>query len=146
MRRRLRLDLISRPSSEGRRPAATENRKLIWEEGAARLAFFRAVGVSSSRQCDCPRASSLTPFAYLQHSEKRLLGDVHTADAFHALLAFLLLLEQLALAGDVAAVALGKDVFTHGMHRLARNDLGADGSLNGNFKHLAGDEFPHFGD
>ena len=34
-------------------------------------------------------------------------GHLDPADRLHLLLAFLLLLEQLALAGDVAAVALG---------------------------------------
>src|SRR5262245_49327235 len=41
-----------------------------------------------------------------QHREEGLLRDVHGADPLHPLLAFLLLLEQLALARDVSAVAL----------------------------------------
>jgi hypothetical protein len=44
----------------------------------------------------------------LQHGEEGLLRDLDVPDHLHALLAFLLLLEQLALAGDVAAVALGR--------------------------------------
>src|SRR5207237_10264163 len=37
---------------------------------------------------------------------ERLLGDLDAADHLHLLLAFLLLLQELALAGDVTAVAL----------------------------------------
>src|SRR5581483_9793273 len=44
----------------------------------------------------------------------------------HALLAFLLLLEELALAADVAAVALGKHVLAQRRNGLARDDLIAD--------------------
>src|SRR6186997_588363 len=46
----------------------------------------------------------------LQHGEKRFLRNLDTADALHALLAFLLLLQQLALARNVAAVAFGEHV------------------------------------
>ena len=41
-----------------------------------------------------------------QHGQERLLRHLDRADLLHPLLALLLLLEQLALAGDVAAVAL----------------------------------------
>jgi hypothetical protein len=52
----------------------------------------------------------------------------------HALLAFLLLLEQLALARDVAAVALRGDVLAHRCDRFARDDLAADGGLQRDFE------------
>jgi hypothetical protein len=42
------------------------------------------------------------------------------ADHLHALLALLLLLEQLALAGDVTAVALGEHVLADRADVLAR--------------------------
>ena len=48
--------------------------------------------------------------ATLEHGQERLLRDLDPPDLLHALLPFLLLLEELALAGDVAAVALGGDV------------------------------------
>ncbi len=54
--------------------------------------------------------------SYLVHSENRQEGFLRYfdgSDALHALLALFLLLEQLALAGDVAAVALGEDVLPH---------------------------------
>src|SRR3712207_6875935 len=54
-----------------------------------------------------------------------------------ALLALLLLFEQLALAADVAAVALGEHVLTLGLDRLAGNDLRADRRLDRHVEHLA---------
>ena len=65
----------------------------------------------------------------LQHAEKRFLRNLDLAEGFHSLLAFLLLLEEFAFAGDVAAVAFGRDVFAQGGDRLARDDLAADGRL-----------------
>src|SRR5258708_11407467 len=85
-------------------------------------------------------------FSDLQYGEEGFLGDVDFADALHALFAFFLFFEELAFAGDVAAVALGDDVFADGGDRLARDDLGADGGLDGDLAHLAGDEFAHLGD
>src|SRR5688500_3392226 len=49
----------------------------------------------------------------LQDRHEGLLRDVDAAHALHALLAFLLLLEQLPLAAHVAAVALGGHVLAH---------------------------------
>src|SRR2546430_14515796 len=74
------------------------------------------------------QTNSLPALAYLQHRQKRLLGNIHTADALHALLTFFLFFQQLALAGDVAAVAFGEHVLAHGMDRFAGDDLGADRS------------------
>ena len=54
----------------------------------------------------------------LQNAHKRLLRNLHVADLAHALLAFLLLLQQLALTGNVAAVALGEHVLAHGLMAL----------------------------
>src|SRR5438093_4128229 len=71
----------------------------------------------------------------LEESEKGLLGDVHPPDLLHPLLAFLLLLEKLALARDVSAVALGQDVLAHGCDVLAGDDPAADSGLDG---HLGG--------
>src|SRR4051794_25580926 len=45
--------------------------------------------------------------AVVEHCEEGLLGDLHAPDLLHPLLAFLLFLQELALAGDVAAVTLG---------------------------------------
>ncbi len=78
---------------------------------------------------------------YFEDGEEGFLGDVDAADALHALFAFLLLFEELALAGDVAAVALGEDVFADGADGLAGDDAAADRGLNGNFEHLARNQF-----
>ena len=43
-------------------------------------------------------------------AKKRLLRDLDRADLLHPPLSFLLLLEQLPLARDVAAIALGEHV------------------------------------
>ena len=51
-----------------------------------------------------------------------------------------LLLQQFALTGNVAAVTLGGHILAHGLHRLAGNDLGADGGLDGNLELLAWDK------
>jgi len=62
-------------------------------------------------------------FADLQHCEEGFLRDIDLADALHALLALFLLVEQLALTRDVAAVALGDHVLADGRYRRAGNDL-----------------------
>ena len=75
------------------------------------------------------------------------MWDVYLADALHALFAFFLLVQAACfLRLDVAAVALGDDVFADGGNGFARDDLGADGGLDGHFEHLAGDEFLHLVD
>ena len=65
----------------------------------------------------------------------------HTAQLAHTLFAFFLLFQQFLLAGDVAAVALGKNILTQRLNGFAGNDLGAHCRLNGDLKHLSGDMF-----
>src|SRR5467141_824610 len=77
---------------------------------------------------------------HLQRRDERLLRDVHLAELAHALLAFLLLLEELALARHVAAVALGGHVLAEGAHGLARDDLAADGGLDRDLEHVRRDQ------
>src|SRR4030095_4328860 len=57
-------------------------------------------------------AASYQLFLVFQPQDRHegVLRDLDVPDLLHALLALLLALEQLALAGDVAAVALGRDV------------------------------------
>ena len=57
-----------------------------------------------------------------QHGQERALRNLDAADLLHAPLARLLALEQLALAGDVAPVALG-DVLAVGLDGLAGDDV-----------------------
>src|SRR5216683_830475 len=79
--------------------------------------------------------------SYLQNREKGFLRDVHLADTLHAALAFFLFFEEFAFAGNVAAVALGENVFADGRDRFARNDAAADSGLDRHFKHLPRNEF-----
>ena len=80
------------------------------------------------------RAAARSPrrvVAELQDGQERLLGHLDAPDLLHAPLALLLLLEQLALARDVAAVALGDDVLAEGLDRLAGDDVRADAAWIG---------------
>src|ERR1700733_11402697 len=65
-----------------------------------------------------------------QCGDERLLRHLDAADGLHPLLAFLLLLQQFALAGDVTAVALRQHVFADRSNVLPRNDFGPDRGLN----------------
>src|SRR4029077_3555586 len=62
-----------------------------------------------------------------EHRKERFLRHLDRADDLHALLAFLLLLEQLALAGHVAAVAFRQHVLALGLDGLPGDDARADG-------------------
>src|SRR5919206_199825 len=72
----------------------------------------------------------------VEHGEERLLRHLDAADLLHPLLPRLLLLEQLALARDVAAVALGEHVLAARLHGLAGDDARADRGLDGDVEHL----------
>src|SRR5512138_270968 len=78
--------------------------------------------------------------ATLEHGEERLLGNLHPADLLHASLPLFLLLEQLPLAGDVAAVALRGDVLAHRLDGLAGDHLRTDRRLDGDLEHLPWDQ------
>jgi len=70
----------------------------------------------------CIRLHRRRDFAFslrdLEHGEEGFLGDIDLADLAHPLLAGLLLLQQLALARDVPAVALGEHVLAEGRDAL----------------------------
>src|SRR5215472_17163565 len=66
---------------------------------------------------------------HLQYCQKGLLRDFDAADALHALLAFLLFLEQFALARNIAAIALGEHVLAHRPYGCTRDDADADRQL-----------------
>src|SRR5712691_589105 len=72
----------------------------------------------------------------LQDRQERFLRDLHLADLLHALLALGLLGPELALAGDVAAVALGGDVLLHRRDRFAGDDSAADRGLDGDLEQV----------
>src|SRR5215204_3980499 len=76
-------------------------------------AVSRVIGTRCYRLLDVAGRASRASRGSILESEgldERLLGDVHLSDGPHPLLALLLLLEELALAGDVPAVQLGGDV------------------------------------
>src|SRR5437764_13354810 len=75
----------------------------------------------------------------LENGQERLLRNLHRSDLLHALLALLLLLQQLALAGDVATVELRGHVLAQRLHRLAGQDPRADRGLNRHVEDLARD-------
>src|SRR6266568_8409808 len=75
--------------------------------------------------------------AQREYRHERLLRNLDLADPLHALLALGLLVEQLALAADVTAIALGQNVLAHGADRLAGNDLAANRRLQRDVEHLA---------
>src|SRR5207253_721907 len=75
-------------------------------------------------------------YVHLQRRDERLLRDVDLAELAHALLAFLLLLQELALARHVAAVALGGHVLAERAHGLARDHLAADRRLDRDLEHV----------
>ena len=77
---------------------------------------------------------------HFEDGEEGRLGNLDVADLTHAFLASLLLLQQLALTRDIAAVALGRHILAHGLHRLAGDDFGADGRLDGDVELLTRDE------
>jgi hypothetical protein len=80
-----------------------------------------------------------------QSSDEGLLGHLDPADHLHALLALLLLLQELALARDVAAVALREDVLAHGADGLPRDDARADRGLDGHLELLPRDQLLELG-
>ena len=73
-----------------------------------------------------------------EDGDEGFLGDGDFSELLHALFAFLLLFEEFALAGDVAAVALGGDVLAEGADGGARDDLRAQGGLDGDGELLGG--------
>src|SRR6202040_1985895 len=83
---------------------------------------------------------------YFEDGEEGFLGDVDLADALHALFSFFLFFEKFTFAGNVTAVAFGEDVFADGGPGFAGDYAAADGGLNGNFEHLAGNQFSQTSD
>src|SRR5690606_31872171 len=81
---------------------------------------------------------------HFQRRNESLLRDFHLSEFAHFLLAGLLLLEQLALAGDVTAVALGQHVLPKGTDGFARNNPAADRRLNGDLEEMRRDELFQF--
>ena len=90
------------------------------------------------------RPSAWRSLVELEDCEEGFLGYLYGANLLHALLALLLLLQELALTRDVTAVALGCHVLADGFDGLAGNDFRADGGLDGDVELLARDELFEF--
>src|SRR5690349_5041536 len=77
---------------------------------------------------------------HLERGDEGRLRDLDVAHLAHALLALLLLLQELLLAADVAAIALGQHVLAQRADRLARDHPTADRRLDGDLEQLARDQ------
>src|SRR6266542_2830461 len=84
---------------------------------AEMMIFLRVTHPHSAR----PQSDAQRSDVHLQRRDERLLRNLHLAELAHALLAFLLLLQELALARHVAAVAFRGHVLAEGAHGLARD-------------------------
>src|SRR5439155_993734 len=118
-----------------------------WSRAAALLA-------SSPRPCGRASASSsgvvsttsprkavwMTRLVNLQDREEGFLRDLDRAHLLHAPFSFFLLLEELALPGNVAAVAFGGHVLAQRANRFARDHLGTDRGLDHDLEQLARDQ------
>src|SRR5687767_11121000 len=101
-------------------------------------------GSAASSFCAfCTFCASLWLLINLQYCQKRFLRDLDAPDFLHPLLAFLLFLQQLSLARDVAAVTLRDHVLAKRLHRFARDDLVPDCGLYRHFKQLSRDQLFH---
>src|SRR5262245_25592583 len=87
----------------------------------------------------CTRASLLATSVHFEDGQECPLRPLYRPDLLHPLLALLLLLQQLALPGDVPAVELGGDILAQGLDRLASDHVRADRGLHGDVEELTGD-------
>src|SRR3984893_7273347 len=78
--------------------------------------------------------------AHLEGGDEGGLRDLDLAELAHPLFAFLLLFEELALAGHVAAIAFGEHVLAQRLDGLARDNAAADRRLDRDLKKLARDQ------
>src|SRR5580704_8042214 len=91
---------------------------------AGRAAASRCVTVSDWGSGDIANRSREASFvaADFEHRQEGLLRNFDLAELLHPLLSLALLLQQLPFAGDIAAVALGGDVFSEGGNCFPRDD------------------------
>ena len=74
----------------------------------------------------------------LEDGHEGFRGDLDGAQIPHLLFSLFLLLQQLFLSGDIAAVALGQDILSHGFYGFPGDDAPADGRLDGTSKSWRG--------
>src|SRR6185437_5632467 len=85
------------------------------------------------------RCSLLAIAVHLQYGKERLLRNLDRAHLLHPPLALLLLLEELALPGDVAAVELRRYVLAQRLDSLPGDHVRSDRRLHGDVEELTGD-------
>src|SRR6266404_2360513 len=77
---------------------------------------------------------------HFERGDEGFLRNLDAAELAHLLLAFLLLVQKLALARDVAAIAFGGHILAQRLDGFARDDLAADRRLHRNLEEVARDE------
>src|SRR5260370_36817329 len=87
-----------------------------------------------------PEAKKRSLQKKLEHRHESLLWNLDRTDPLHPLLSFLLLFQELAFAGDVAAVALREHILPHRRYRLPGDALTADRRLQRPHEHLPRDD------
>src|SRR4030095_1936772 len=80
-----------------------------------------------------------------EHLDERLLRNIDLPDALHPFLSFLLFLQQLPLARNIAAVAFRGYIFSQRRNALTRNNFSANSRLNRHLIELSWDHFLEFG-
>ena len=98
--------------------------------------YFYSNGNLSS-VCFLIYAIFLSIIIQFQHTHEGLLRNLHVPHLAHPLLSFFLLLQKLLLAADIAAIALGQHIFSHGFDSLPRDDLAAYSRLNRDLKQMS---------
>src|SRR5215467_3662827 len=108
----------------------------------SRKSDFRRTGAMTSTGAGASGRNSVRfmGLSALEDGQEGLLRHFHLADLLHALLTLLLLLEELALARDVAAVALGGYVLAHGLDGFPGDDPAPHRGLDGHLVELAGND------
>src|SRR3984893_4219342 len=74
--------------------------------------------------------------AHLEGGDEGGLRDLDLAELAHPLFALLLLFEELAFAGHVAAIAFGEHVLAQSLDRFSGDDPSADRRLDRHLKQL----------
>src|SRR5215468_8325729 len=90
------------------------------------------------------RCNALTNHACslrFEHLDECLLRDVDLSDAFHPFFSFLLFLQQLSLARNIAAVAFRGYIFSQCRNALTRNNFPANSGLDRHLIELSRDYF-----
>src|SRR5687768_8001120 len=80
--------------------------------------------------------------AEAEDGHEGFLRNLDAPDELHPRLALFLLLEELALARDIAAVALREHILAHCLHGFPGDDPAADRSLDRDVEHLSRDQAP----